>query len=242
MPLTPIKKYHRETRNLLPLELSTSDQRLLKRNAGLKLPLELVPNPQSHKSLHHHLDPDGWDKIRFRVYRRTRNSCEICGGRGSRHPVECHEIWSYDIDTLVQKLERLQALCPKCHRVKHIGIPNARKPFKDCLKRFKQINKLHMPTARNIVEAARRQWIIRSVHEWTLDISHISKYGLDPTTFKIDTKMLGQLRRDASQSSRKVMPGNIRKLKVLRRELVIYNKSMRAKLTASKYKSKTKNK
>ena len=221
------EKYHRATRKLFPLELSPMDKRLVKRNAGLKLPLELIPDPQAHKSLHHHLSPDGWDKIRFRVYRRRRNNCEICGGRGGRHPVECHEIWSYDINTLVQKLEGCQPLCPKCHRVKHIGIPNSRKPFRECFKRFKQINKLHIQTARNIVVAIRKQWIIRSAYKWTLDISHISKYGLDPTTFKIDKSNMTQLRMEAYKLPRNRMLANMKKLEAIRRELVAYNKSMR---------------
>lgn len=228
-PSTSRQNYHRETRKLFPLELSASDQKLVQKNSGLKLPIELIPDPQSHKSLHHHLDQDKWDKIRFRVYRRTRKRCEICVGRGPRHPVECHEIWSYDIDNFVQKLERLQPLCPKCHRVKHIGIANPRKPFKDCLKRFKQINKLHMQTARNIVAATRRQWIIRSAHEWTLDVSHISKYGMDPAAFKIDNKKITQLRRESSQRSRELRLSNIKKLNTLRRELIVYNKSRNKK-------------
>lgn len=37
-------------------------------------------------------------------------------------PVECHEVWDYDDDRKIQRLERRVALCPACHEVKHAGL------------------------------------------------------------------------------------------------------------------------
>jgi 5-methylcytosine-specific restriction endonuclease McrA len=60
--------------------------------------------------------------LRKRTYRQANYRCQVCGGRGSKHPVECHEIWHYDDENKIQKLMGLIALCPSCHQVKHIGL------------------------------------------------------------------------------------------------------------------------
>jgi hypothetical protein len=52
--------------------------------------------------------------------------CEICGGRGPEHPVECHERWRYNDLIRTQTLVRMIALCPACHQVKHVGLANVR--------------------------------------------------------------------------------------------------------------------
>lgn len=228
-PLTAKEKYHKDTGLEFPRELSERDRLLMKKNAGLKLPLELIPTSQTHKSLHHHLDWQKWDTIRHRVYRRSRKNCEICGGRGGRHPVECHEIWSYDMDTLVQKLERLQALCPYCHRVKHMGATGVRGKFKKSLERFRSINRLQMQTAKDIVTAAQRRWIIRSAYQWTMDISHISKYGMDPADFKIDWAKMARQKKEAKRWSRQLLTERSGKHSIFRHELDFYRKSLRKK-------------
>jgi hypothetical protein len=48
-----------------------------------------------------------WDRLRHQVTAEAGNRCEICGGRGRRWPVECHEVWHYDDTTKIQRLERL---------------------------------------------------------------------------------------------------------------------------------------
>lgn len=60
-----------------------------------------------------------WDKIRKATYTRANHKCELCGGKGTRHPVEAHELWYFDMENKIQYLERLVALCPNCHRIQH---------------------------------------------------------------------------------------------------------------------------
>ena len=43
----------------------------------------------------------------------------MCGGVGSRHPVEAHERWLHDPSRRVATLVDVEALCPACHQVKH---------------------------------------------------------------------------------------------------------------------------
>jgi 5-methylcytosine-specific restriction endonuclease McrA len=85
------------------------------------LTIELVPKTSWCKNLRNELTQEDWDVLRKEAYRRAGYECEICGGRGEKWPVECHERWEYDDAANVQSLSGLVALCPKCHRVKHIG-------------------------------------------------------------------------------------------------------------------------
>ncbi len=60
-----------------------------------------------------------WDKIRKATYERADFKCELCSGKGKKHPVEAHELWMFDFKIKTQYLERLVALCPNCHRIQH---------------------------------------------------------------------------------------------------------------------------
>ena len=64
-----------------------------------------------------------WDRIRKQVYEDYNHKCGICGRDGR---LEAHEIWEYDDTDFVQRLAGLIALCPLCHLVKHLGLPNTR--------------------------------------------------------------------------------------------------------------------
>jgi hypothetical protein len=45
-----------------------------------------------------------WDRIRHPVWPQAEYRCEIYGGRGPEHPMECYEVWRYDDWTRVQML------------------------------------------------------------------------------------------------------------------------------------------
>lgn len=109
--------------------------------------------------------------MRRAVYRRARHRCEVCGGRGERHPVECHEVWAYDDEHHVQRLERLVALCPDCHRVKHLGLASVNGHYDKALQHLAGVNGWTLEQALRYVEAAFSLWGRRSAHEWTTEIS-----------------------------------------------------------------------
>jgi hypothetical protein len=98
----------------------------------VRLTVELVPKTSWYHNVRALVDEMTWDRIRHQVWRQAEYRCEICGGRGPEHPVECHEVWRYDDRTRVQALVRMIALCPACHQVKHLGLANvqgrARRP------------------------------------------------------------------------------------------------------------------
>lgn len=87
-----------------------------------KLSVELIPMTSWYSNVRSNVTSKQWDIIRKDTYKKANYKCEICGGKGMTHSVECHEIWDYDEKTKLQKLVRFIALCPNCHKVKHIGL------------------------------------------------------------------------------------------------------------------------
>src|SRR6185369_15640711 len=120
-----------------------------------------------------------WNALRGIVADKAYNVCEICGGVGPKHPVQCHEIWSFDNKKLVQKLEGMIALCPDCHMVKHIGLAEINGKKARALRHLMSVNKMTINKAEEYVTEAFKVWAERSKKTWTLDISHLEEYGID---------------------------------------------------------------
>lgn len=176
------KTIQRPTR--LPTVLTDMEMSLLKLHQTLKLQIELVPGSCWWSNVRSNVTNKQWDKIRKPVYAKANYKCEICGEKGTKHPVECHEVWIYDDTTLIQRLGHFQALCPLCHEVKHIGLAGVRGNGERAFNRFKTINQLDDNIASQIMSAVFRQWRIRSLQQWKLDIEHLKKYGLNPNELK----------------------------------------------------------
>lgn len=136
-----------------------------------KLLVELVPSSTWGINLRSEITTTQWDRLRKSVYIRAEYSCEICGGKGRKHPVECHEQWMYNDKNHVQTLIGVTALCPPCHEVKHIGraitIGNGDRAFRHLCK----VNGWTLAQAVAHVAAAMVVWGKRSLHQWTLDLS-----------------------------------------------------------------------
>ena len=137
----------------------------------MKLTIELVPSTCFESNLRSVLSRSDWDKIRKSTYEKAGHVCEICGGKGSRHPVECHEIWEYDDKSHVQKLVGLQALCPKCHMVKHYGRTREQGLEQVALAHLCKVNNIDEHTAYQHVLNAFLVWENRSIYEWKQDTS-----------------------------------------------------------------------
>ena len=89
----------------------------------MKLTIELVPQSSWGNNLRSeaNLSKEQWDRLRKESYKKANYKCEICGDKGPKWPVECHEIWNYDDQTHTQTLKGLISLCPTCHKAKHLG-------------------------------------------------------------------------------------------------------------------------
>lgn len=156
-------------------------------SAIMRLSIELIPATCWYTNVRSSVTKEQWNYIRKQVYTAAYDTCEICGGVGNEWPVECHEVWDYDDVNHVQKLERMIALCPDCHAVKHSG----RSLFIDSemdrvTNHFRKVNKIknkYKAFNAHLVEAM-IIWTERSQHEWILDISILSEYGIDVTKLK----------------------------------------------------------
>lgn len=95
----------------------------------LKLKFELIPSQLRGNNLHNpknskSLSPEDWNIIRWNTYKVAHFKCAICGfeperiqTRYRKPKLYCHEIWSYNDETRVQKLEGFTALCKECHEI-----------------------------------------------------------------------------------------------------------------------------
>lgn len=151
----------------------------------MKLSIELVPSTSFYNNVRAILTAAQWDMVRKQVYDAAWHLCEICHGKGPRHPVEAHEIWEYDDKKLVQKLAGMIALCPACHQVKHIGLAQVNGQFDHALAHLMKVNKLTKPKSLAYVQEQFRVWNERSKFQYKLDIKVLSSYGIDLKKVKI---------------------------------------------------------
>ncbi len=146
-----------------------------------KLSIELVPSSAWYSNVRDIVTKAQWDIIRKQVYSAAYDVCEICSGIGPKHPVEAHEIWSYNEASGIQKLEKILALCPACHQVKHIGLAQIQGKLEKAIKHFMKINEVTRAAALTYIESQFKIWEERSKLKWTLDIAELSNYGIDIT-------------------------------------------------------------
>lgn len=148
-----------------------------------RLTIELVPENCWMSNVRSCVSAADWDVLRRECYAQAGHRCEICDGRGPEHPVECHEVWSYTLKTKTQKLERLIALCPNCHEVKHIGLAEMNGRQKIALAHLIIVNDWSMDELKAHYDESFKEWQKRNEIEWKLDISFLDKkkikYKLD---------------------------------------------------------------
>ena len=145
-------------------------------NKETKLTIELVPETCWYSNVRSEVSKEDWDIIRKDVYKKAGYKCEICGGVGPKWPVECHEIWDYSDDDLIQKLTGMIALCPDCHTVKHPGLANIKGRGHVVIEQLMEVNEWEYWVAQNYVKAAFDVWEKRSKKQWILDISYLQEY------------------------------------------------------------------
>ena len=148
----------------------------------MKLEIEMIPSTTWKINLREILTQTSWDIIRKESYEKAKHKCEICGGKGlygKGHPVECHEIWSFDDDRKIQKLEGVISLCVLCHRVKHFGLSSLRGYKEQCISHLMKVNKIHKF---EVIDHINRQIELnneRSMYDWNVDFSWINDKSLN---------------------------------------------------------------
>lgn len=142
------------------------------------LTIELVPSTSWFSNVRSNVDRQTWDILRKLTYRQASYKCEVCGGRGDKHPVECHEIWHYDDSNYIQTLSGLTALCPSCHQVKHIGLARLQGKGEKAEAQLSKVNDWTTEQTDRYIDSAFDIWQSRSCHDWTLDLSWLDRYGI----------------------------------------------------------------
>lgn len=145
----------------------------------MRLCVELVPKTCWYSNVRSIVTKTQWNAIRKIVASEAGNVCEICGGKGKKHPVECHEIWSYDDKTLVQKLEKLIALCPNCHSSKHFGLAEIMGKRDFVIKHLMKVNGITKTVVEKHIQDSFIEFSERSKKQWTLDVSILEKFGIN---------------------------------------------------------------
>lgn len=144
-----------------------------------KLTIELVPQSCWLSNVRSAVTQKYWDIIRKKTYKNNGYKCEICNGIGSRHPVECHEIWEYDDYNYVQKLVGFIALCPSCHEVKHIGNANRLGRGDIAKKHLAKVNGWSSEEVDYYLLQVFKTWAICSTFNYKLDLSLLDKMGIE---------------------------------------------------------------
>lgn len=139
-----------------------------------KLTCELVPASSWGENLRSLLSAAQWKELRTACYVRAHHKCEVCGGVGKTHPVEAHEIWHYDDTQRRQTLMGLIALCPSCHKCKHMGFAAATGRLESSMKHMSHVNQWPKEL---VIEYVMREFQIhelRSRLQWVVDTSWLT--------------------------------------------------------------------
>ena len=144
----------------------------------IKLSIELVPETCFCSNLRSELPTKDWDIIRKGAYADAGYRCKICSGKGSKHPVEAHEVWEYDEKACVQILVGVIALCPDCHTSKHYGLAQIRGNEGKAISQLMKVNGWSRKEVEKHVCAAFAEWENRSEHKWELDLSWLESRGI----------------------------------------------------------------
>ena len=160
------------------LELQRLRAELTARFGDARLTVELVPRGNWYSNVRSHVSETAWDRLRRPVYERAGHRCEVCGRRGTHHPVECHELWEYDDAAGIQKLVGLVALCPACHGVKHFGRSHVVGKGDDAIDQLMSVNGWSWERAEAYIDLVLKIWRLRNRGPWQLDLSWLEARGV----------------------------------------------------------------
>ncbi len=141
----------------------------------MKLTIELIPRTSFYNNVRSILSKYEWEEIRHKVLRKANNRCEICNDIAENRSLDCHEVWSFDDIKHIQKLEKIIALCTKCHEVKHMGKAQIDGHFGRARNHFMKINNINIFDAHDLIVEAFEIWHKRSNYQWQLDITILNE-------------------------------------------------------------------
>ena len=141
----------------------------------MKLNFELVPDGCWYSNLRSILPASDWEIIKKVVKRDAKGKCSICGEKPKI--LHAHEVWSYDEEKAVQRLEKVIAVCPDCHSVIHIGYTQLKGDVVRAEEHFMKVNGCSYAEYRQALGKANEEHKRRNkVSEWSLDLSFLKDF------------------------------------------------------------------
>lgn len=171
------------------------------------IPVAGIPSSSWGMSLAGLLSRSSWDSVRKAVFERYGGLCQICGQMRGGHAPECHEIWDFVHDDIVdgmrrQRLIGLACLCPSCHAAMHQGFSEARGRGDSAAYRLADINGWTMEEAEIADQCARIDAEHRSRSKWFLDLSLLGGRVLTVDASKASLEAGVLRRKDGSGATR----------------------------------------
>ena len=150
---------------------------------GRRLYVDLVPKSCWFVNVRSAVTPSEWERVRRFVYARAEYRCECCGVECQRGdlsvPIEAHERWSYLVGEKRQRLERLIALCQRCHSATHYGLASIRGRGAEAIRQLKTVNGWNEQEVMEHIAESFAVWKERNRNSWTLDIGMITRAGVE---------------------------------------------------------------
>jgi hypothetical protein len=87
--------------------------------------------------------------------------------------------WSYDDKTNIQKLERIVALCHRCHSVTHYGLTGLRGLSNQADKHLMKVNNWNEEQVKKHHIEQKILWLERNKIKWSIDLSIISNSSIE---------------------------------------------------------------
>ncbi len=160
--------------------------------------VDMVPSSCWFSNLRSELTAKEWRLVKDKTTALAGGCCEVYGGRGPKWPVECHERWGFNLETGVQTLLGVIALCPDCHLATHMGLARVKDLEEKAEAQLMRVNGwTHAQTLKHIDEAE-DLWIERSsVDRWLLNATWILDFVdlSDKTKDKINGHAKGLIKR-----------------------------------------------
>ena len=144
-----------------------------------KLHIDLIPKTSWFSNLRQVLTASEWKAVKTKTFEKAGSRCEICGGFGPKHPVECHEVFTYSEDSYsppTQTLVRTIALCPACHRSTHFGMACVLGLEQTARSHLKRVNQWDDANLENHIERSFELWSSRNQVEWAVDLSWVRSF------------------------------------------------------------------
>jgi hypothetical protein len=144
----------------------------------MKLTAELVPSTVWHKSLYRLLPRKVWNNIRESIIAKNGRKCQICNE--TKGVMNLHELWNYDDNNHIQRLDGFILLCKMCHHIKHLGLAGilanqGKLDYNKVINHFCDVNNCPNIVFEKHVNDSFAIWRERSLFEWKQDFGEYEK-------------------------------------------------------------------